>query len=327
MKTSYLALNFVLADGTSPVGGDTLPDRLELIPAGAFSGLDGRGWNNPFPESVIERTRAVGRDIPIDIEHATELKGPYGEAAPAQGWIRLDDLEVIDGSIWGTVEWNNSGRALLGDKAYRYYSPAFLFSEDGEVRSIKSVGLTNTQNLSQLPALNSQQPEGGADDMSLPAAIRQALGLKDDANEAEAVQAIGTLKSDHQVALNRSETPDPEKFVTKADYELALNRASTAETSLKAVRDKEITAEIDAAVKAGKVAPASKEYHLAICQQEGGLERFREFIKSAPVVVGSQGVGGKKPEGDQEQSKLSADELAMCRDLGITEAEFLSAKA
>lgn len=322
MKTSYLALNFSLT------GGDALPDRLELIPAGAFSGLDGRGWNNPFPESVIERTRAVGRDIPIDIEHATELKGPQGEAAPAQGWLRLDSLEVIDGAIWGTVEWNNSGRALLGDKAYRYYSPAFLFAEDGEVRSIKSVGLTNTQNLSQLPALNSQQPEeGGADDMSLPAAIRQALGLKDDANEAEAVQAIGTLKSDHQVALNRADTPDPEKFVTKADYELALNRAATAETSLKGLRDAEITAEIDGAVKAGKVAPASKDYHLAICQQEGGLEKFREFIKSAPVVVGSQGVGGKKPEGDQEQSKLSADELAICRDLGITEKEFLSARA
>lgn len=321
MKTSYLAINFSLT------GDDGLPGKLELIPAGEFSGLDGRSWNNAFPDTVIARTQTVGRDIPIDIEHATELKAPKGESAPAQGWIRLDDLEVIDGAIWGTVEWNNSGRALLGDKAYRYYSPAFLFDDQGEVRAIKSVGLTNTQNLSQLPALNSQQPQGGADDMSLPAAIRQALGLKEDANEADAVQAIGTLKTEHQVALNRAETPDPDKFVTKADYELALNRATTAETALKAVRDQEIAAEIDAAVKAGKVAPASKDYHLAICQQEGGLEKFREFIKSAPVLVGPQGVGGKKLEGDQEQSKLSADELAMCRDLGITEAEFLSAKA
>ncbi|WP_299734003.1 phage protease [uncultured Endozoicomonas sp.] len=325
MKTSYLALNFSLT------GDDALPERLELIPAGVFSGLDGRSWNNPFPEAVIDRTRGVSRDIPIDIEHATELKGPKGEAAPAQGWIRLDDLEVIDGAIWGAVEWNNSGRALLGDKAYRYYSPAFLFDGDGEVRSIKSVGLTNTQNLSQLPALNqqqSQQPEGGADDMSLPAAIRQALGLKEDANEADAVQAIGTLKTDHQVALNRAETPDAEKWVPTETHQLAQNRAESAEKDLATYRTKEMEGEVDAAIEAGKIAPANRDHYLAICRQEGGIDTFRALAKTMPKVVSTEaGVGGKKPEGDQQQSKISADELAICRDLGITEDEYLAARA
>lgn len=321
MNTTYLALNFALTDG------DTLPERLELIPAGAFSGLDGRSWNNPFPESVIERTRAVGRDIPVDIEHATELKGPKGEAAPAQGWVRLADLEVIDGAIWGKVEWNNSGRALLDDKAYRYYSPAFLFDDDGEVRSIKSVGLTNTQNLSQLPALNQQQP-GEIDDMSLSAAIRQALSLKDDANEADAVQAIGTLKNDYQLALNRAETPDPQKFVPKADLELALNRASTAETALKAVNDQKLEAAIDHAIQVErKIAPASRDHYLALCRQASQpLEMFQQLVGTLPAIIGTDGVGGKKPDGDKEQGKLTTEELAMCRDMGLTEAEFLAAK-
>ena len=325
MKTSYLAINFSLT------GDNGLPDKLELIPAGEFSGLDGRSWSNTFPDTVIARTRAVGRDIPIDIEHATELKAPKGESAPAQGWIRLDDLEVLDGAIWGTVEWNNSGRALLGDKAYRYYSPAFLFDDQGEVRSIKSVGLTNTQNLSQLPALNHEstnQPQGGADDMSLPAAIRQALGLREDANEADAVQAIGTLKTEHQVALNRAENPDLQKFVPAETHELALNRADTAEKALTEYRTREMEAEVDAAIEARKIAPANKEQYLAMCRQEGGLENFREIVRKSPEIISNDGgKGGKKPEADQEQSKLTADELAICRDLGISETEYLAAKA
>ena len=337
---SYLALNFQLSEDTDPQGGGEshqapgarlgrLPRQLLLVPAGNFGGLDGRTWHNPSPQAVIARTRQIGRDIPIDIEHATELKGPQGEPAPAQGWIRLADLKVIEGAIWGSVQWNNTGQALLADKAYRYYSPAFLYDNQGEVRSLKSVGLTNSQNLAALPALNhqTQNLKEGADDMSLPASVRQALGLGETANEADAVQAIGTLKQEHQLALNRAETPDPEQFVTKADYTLALNRANSAEDELKQRREAEISAEIDAAVKAGKVAPASKDYHLAICQQAGGLDKFRQFVAAAPVLVGTEGVGGKKPEGDQQQSKLNADELAICRDLGLTEDEFLSVKA
>ena len=51
--------------------------------------------------------------------------------------------------------------------------------------------------------------------MPLSEAMRSALSLKEDATEAEAVQAIGKLKSDHQLALNRAENPDLEKYVPK----------------------------------------------------------------------------------------------------------------
>lgn len=337
-----VALNFELSDTGKA------PEWLPLIPAGSFSGRDGRTWANPNPETVINDTRRVGRDIPFDIEHATEVKGPQGEPAPAQAWIRLDDLEIRDGVIWGRVDWNDHGRQLVESKAYKYYSPAFIYDRSGQVRMLKSVGLTNTHNLRELPALNRsrsqrsaaytpsqginrqsqtqtdpQQP-GGSDDMSLSAAIRQALGLNDNANEAEAVQKIGVLKNDHQTALNRAETPDPDKFVPKADYELALNRASSAEVSLKSYQDKEIEKAVDAAIEAGKVAPASKDYHLATCRQEGGLERFKTFAASAPQVVNTDaGKGGQKPDGEKT-SKLTDEQLGLCRQMGVTEDEFLS---
>ena len=315
-----LALNFELSDSGKA------PDELPLIPAGSFSGRDGRTWHNSDPVAVINETRRVGRDVPFDIEHATELKGPKGEPAPAQAWIRVDQLEVRDGIVWGRVEWNDHGRQLVESKAYKYYSPAFYWDKSGQVRLLKSVALTNTHNLRELPALNheSQKPPGESDDMKLSAAIRQALGLKEDADEAAAVSAIGTLKTDRQLALNRAETPDADKFVPKADYELALNRATTAETSLKSFQDKEVEAEVDAAIKAGKVAPASKEYHLATCRQEGGLERFKSFVASAPKIISTEeGKGGKKPEG-AAHSKLTDEQLALCHQSGVSEEEFLS---
>ncbi|GAA4649957.1 hypothetical protein GCM10023116_22400 [Kistimonas scapharcae] len=148
-ELSFLALNFQLTETS------TLPEKLLLIPAETFSGLDGRAWNNPTPESVVATTRHIGRDIPIDIEHATELKGPKGEPAPTQAWIRRDNLEVIDGAIWGRVEWNDNGRQLVEGKAYRYYSLAFYWDQHGNVRSIKSVGLTSTQKPAGIPGAQS----------------------------------------------------------------------------------------------------------------------------------------------------------------------------
>ena len=92
-------------------------------------------------------------------------------------------------------------------------------------------------------------------------------------------------KRDNETALNRASSPDPEKFVPRADYELATNRVSELETQVKAAQDAEIEAEVDAAVEAGKIAPASRDYHLATCRAEGGLDRFRSFIGQAPVIA------------------------------------------
>ncbi|MCW7554440.1 phage protease [Endozoicomonas gorgoniicola] len=58
-----LALNFQLTESGQA------PEWLPLIPAGQFSGQDGRTWHNSTPEAVLARTRNVGRDVPWDIEH------------------------------------------------------------------------------------------------------------------------------------------------------------------------------------------------------------------------------------------------------------------
>ncbi|MGK4383417.1 Mu-like prophage major head subunit gpT family protein [Ectopseudomonas oleovorans] len=59
--------------------------------------------------------------------------------------------------------------------------------------------------------------------------------------------------------------------------------------------------------------PATKAYHLAACQEEGGLERFREFVKAAPSVTATVVPEGKVDE--QNKTALNARATAGCADV------------
>ena len=310
-NTELLALCFQLPD----LADDALPEWLPMIPAGTFTGRDGRSWVNNQPEAVIRATLSYPK-LPFDIEHATELKGPKGDEAPAFAW--LDDYRVRDdGVIEAHVEWTADGAALVRGKKYRYYSPAFGFTADGQVTRLSSAGLTNKPNL-DLPALNSEEYT-----MTVPVQIVTVLGLAATASTDDAVKAIQQLKTSEQVALNRAENPDLTKFIPVETHQLALNRAETAEAQLSAIATKEAEALVDSAIEAGKVAPANREMYLATCRSDDGRKQFAEFVKGAPVIVSKDPSGKKDPGGDGNVT-LSDEDLAMCRQLGVSKEEFMS---
>jgi phage I-like protein len=124
------------------------PQWVMLIPAGEFSGRDGRG---PFrladTASVIAATEALGMTagVPIDYDHATDFAAPKGRPAPAAGWIR--ELQERDGALWGRVEWTPHGAKAITSREYRYISPVFQYSSDGGVTRLLRAGLTNNPNL------------------------------------------------------------------------------------------------------------------------------------------------------------------------------------
>ncbi|MGB1763000.1 phage protease [Alloalcanivorax xenomutans] len=316
------ALNFELpADGS-------VPDWLELLPAGeTLEGRDGRAWRNPDPAAVVRRTRDLRRDIPLDWEHATELKAPKGDRAPAAAWIK--ELEVRDGAVWGRVEWTEDGAESVGKRHYRYISPVFLFQKDTlEIQRITSAGLTNQPNL-YITALNQSGPVQEDSPVKLSAAIRNALGLKDDATEDDGVQAINQMKQDKdaaeqakaqaeqdkEAAINRA-TPSLDKFVPRADYDSAMNRTRELEQKLKERDEAELEGQIDAAINQalddGKITPATADYHKAQCRQEGGLERFKAYVEAAPKVADDSDLDTRKPEAgkdtalNQEEARVAA---------------------
>lgn len=303
-----IVLNFELAESGKP------PEEIMLVPAGdLIKGRDGRTFRNSG-RRVIDFFTDRGLKIPIDIEHATELKAPKGEPAPAMAWCTSLEAKE-DGSVWGKVEWTNLGYNLVANKAYSYYSPAYYIDKDTNIVGVKSVGLTNNPNL-RIPALNSEDPTKGALHMNLEELLA-SLGLPAGTTFAAALNHIAQMKANLTTALNQANNPPLDKFVPKQDYDLAVNRANEAETKLTAQvkqnLDTAINTEIESALAAGKITPATKEYHIAQCQHEGGLDRFKEFVKSAPAVAANSGLDGKSPDKD---IALNAEELKIAAMFG-----------
>lgn len=315
-----LALNYEL-----PQGADAPPAEMMLIPPGQRStGRDGRAWNNRDPAGIIRFFKARALDIPVDIEHATELKGPKGEAAPAMAWVKSLEARQ-DGSVWGTMEWTPKGAEMVMNREYRYYSPAIIFDKNTmNILGIKSVGLTNTPNFA-VPALNrADNPQGGT-----PMELEQllaSLGLPAGTTFAAALNHIAKMKSDHAIALNQAQNPSLDLFVPRAEYATALNRATEAEAELTSIKtaavEVAINTEIDSALAAGKITPATRDYYVAQCRQEGGLDRFKDFVKVAPAIATDTGLDGRKL---QDGVALNAEEKALCLAMNISEEDYLKA--
>ncbi len=302
------------------------PEWIELIPAGAVvTGHDGRGWANPDPDAVVSATRAANRPLPLDWEHATQKRGEVGEEAPAAGWI--GELDVREGAIWGRVEWTPRAQNQVRDREYRFVSPVFNYERAAPHRITKLVGagLTNAPNL-QLRALNraGDPPHHQENDVAFIDQVREAMGLPATADEAAVLAAARTA-----TAANRA-GPDLAVYAPRSEL-MALNtRALAAEGALKVRDEADRTAAIETALNraqgAGKVTPASRAGFLAMCQAEGGLERFVELEKTLPVLTGEQTRTGAKPAPAADGPALTDVELAVCRATGRDPVEFAAAK-
>lgn len=301
-----------------------VPEWVEVLPPGpSVVGRDSRTWTYD-PAEVMANTLAhsKGADLPFDYLHATELKAPQGDAAPASGWAR--EYRVNErGALEARVEWTAKARNSISEREYRYLSPVFTYDDTGRIHRFSSFGLTNKPNL-LIKALNAEQVPSMEKLPMLTAAIRAALGLPENATEEQAVAAINALKEAEQTALNSEKTPSLQLYVPRGDYNALEQRAQNAEQAL-AQRDKDqlataINSEIDAALKAGKITPATKDYHVKACNQEGGLERFREFVKAAPSVTG-QVISDELPK---TTTALNSEQKDAARLLGMPEAEYLS---
>lgn len=328
----------VMSDQTNP------PEWVELLPAGVdITGFDGRQFKNEDPTSIVKMFKDHPNYIPIDWEHATELKAPEGEEAPAAGWI-VDLEERPGGSIWGHVEWTPRGAQSVASKEYRYISPAFINDKkSNKIIKLVSAGLTNKPNL-ELTALareDAVQEKQLKVEVTMDPKILALLGLTENATQEQVTAAIEALKAgasqvkalqeslnSARADLNRAQTPDLTRFVPRSDYEVMLNRAQAAENAIKSAAEAklkaDIEAEVDAAMKLGKISPAARDFYVASCSQEGGLDRFREFVKVAAVIVPQDGgVPSVVPE--LNASALTDVQLEVATRCGLSKEVYLAA--
>jgi len=246
------------------------------------------------------------------------------DPAPAAAWLHEFAVDA-DGAVSAAVlYWTPAGETAVKNREYRYISPVILYNKNtGEIKGITSIALTNRPNL-HVPALNHQQQEGTMKK------LLKLLGLAEDATEDAAMNAVTKLQNELQTAMNREFVPDLAKFVPRGDYDQMQTRAANAEQKLadgaKEKLETEINSEIDTALKAGKISPASKDFYLAMCKSEEGLEQFREFLKTAPVIAEPSGLDKKSADGAQGGKALNAEEQQIIDNLGISTEDYLAAE-
>ncbi len=309
---------------------DAPPQWVELLPVGEFEGRDGRG---PFrvsdPEAVIAATRALKMEagIPIDYDHAIDFGAPSGAPAPAAGWIR--ELAVRAGSIWGRVQWTEHGAQAIRMREYRYLSPVFQFSRDGEVVRILRAGLTNNPNL-YLTAISAAEHED-IDMNELLAQLREILGMGGDADSEQVLERVrqlanaGDADGDGESRSGQDGDPgdpDPARFVAMAQFQRALTELN----QLRAERGRErADRAVDEALRVGKLIPAQREWAISYCQAD--FKGFDEFIARQPAILRpGESLGGEPATRRAKAELLSASEIAICTQLGVPSDAFLKRK-
>jgi phage I-like protein len=346
--------------GVRLAGSAFPPEWIELIPAGDFKGRDGRGpFRMTHPGQAIAATKALqmSAGLPIDYDHATDLGAPEGRPAPAAGWIC--GLEDRDGALWGQVEWTAHGADAVVTKEYRYISPVFEYTEDGEVVRLLRAALTNNPNL-YLTAISARRTQPGAEtkrashqDLDLrtnnmenfAGELKALLELPADASMEAVLEAIKALViateepqserlGGQDVATHGSDA-DRSRFVPIAQFECALTELNHERAARRREQAEQAVAN---AIRNGRLSPSQHDWAIDYCQADAN--GFAKFIAKQSPLLGiaerAEGAftlakhGTSLPAADGiaggVAARLNAAELAICSRLGIKPNEYVKHK-
>ena len=234
-----------------PLAGE-VPDWIHLLPTakGELRTFDGRGpYKLADAAAVIAASMAAdprdGGSLLVDENHALELSAPKGGPSPSRG--RIVEMQARADGIWGRVEWSESGRALLAERAYRGISPVIILDAKGTILRIKNAALVNYPNLRGMTALNQEQS------MTFMERLAQSLGLAAAASEDEIIAALpgvggaalqsqigeiaaalGVPGADHQAILTAAQSQRTGTSAELTALQAELTQVSTALTSAQA---------------------------------------------------------------------------------------------
>jgi phage I-like protein len=332
-----------IADGTPLVPGEP----IQLTPDGTFRARDGRpaglaGWrlDAPIAERLRARLAERGNPIVIDYEHQTLNAEANGAPAPAAGWIDPAGIEYRPGAgLFAAPRWTERAAGMIAAREIAFVSPVLLYDPaSGDVVDIHSAGLTNTPAvhgmrplaaLAERLGLSTHHPEDTPMDL---AAVRSLLGLPDDADEAAILQAITELKGEADevaslteqiAALKQTATPDPKEWVPAAVHAEAI-------AALKAATATADAGALDTLIEQGMAAGKIPGQSTAEWLRGQGMAAAREYLKDAPGIAAlkSTQTQGQAPAGAAGDShpKLAAEELAVCKQMGIDHAAYLNTR-
>lgn len=178
---------------------------------------------------------------------------------------------------------------------------------DGLAVLAKAVGLPNESDLEKLAAHAQQRLDGIKADL---ADLARAMGAPEGSTKEQlAAHAQNLAKPGERPAGG---PPDPSQYVPMSQFNVVNDR-------LKVLEGERVTGLVDEAVKAGKIPPANRDWAMSYASQdEAGFKKMLEGMPSI-VVPGASGPAGPPPQG---KDGLTAEDMAICSQLGLSPEEF-----
>ncbi|MCS4503888.1 phage protease [Arhodomonas aquaeolei] len=322
--------------------------EVQLIPAGEFRARDGRphglrAWimNADTASRVIALGEARETPFVIDYEHQTLSAETSGQPAPAAAWFTELEWREGDGLYATDVEWTERARAMIEADEYRFVSPVFKYDpETGEVRELLMAAVTNDPAIDGIADLAAARYLATTDDHEEASTVDEEtlklLGLDKDASEdkiREAVEALrakadktDNLESELATAQAKAESaggePDPSKYVPVETVRQLQEQVATLTSK---VQGSEVEQLVKQGLDDGRLLPAMEDWARELGKKD--VAALRSYLESAQPIAALSGTqtGGQPPAGDGN-TQLSDSDRAVCKQLGITEDEFLKQK-
>jgi phage I-like protein len=323
---------------------------VHLLPAGEFVGRDGRPGKNLTWKLPDEQGRAIAAwlnarhekvKFQFDFEHQVMLSEQNGQPAPASGWASTFEWRPGEGLYATNVQWTAKAKQMIESLEYQYISPVILYDgETGLVTGVLNAALVGIPALDLNPVAQERMARMNASFTSFPThpeqspmnpilkALLAALGLAETATEQEATTAVATLKTqaesvvglNTQIASLKTQTPDPTRWAP-------VETVNTLNTEIAQLRATAATREVDELIEKaradGKVVAAVEPVWREL--GKSNVAQLRTLIDSTPAnpaLAGKSQTGGKAPGGGDGNAEGTADELAICKSMGMTLAEY-----
>ena len=301
-----------------------------------------------------KRTKMV-----IDYEHQTLNAAKNGKKALAAGWVDPADLTFNPelGLCALKTDWTATAAAHIEKKEYRYLSPVFLFHpKTGAVTELKHLALTNDPGLDCLnevaicaaltygagaldagaslrldPHLNPNlNPHPHLTPKEKPMEhLMAVLKLSPQASETAAVEAVAALQSQaanvdalqSEIVALKANQFDPVQHIPMAQHKAVADELA-ALTALNETNEHATL--LTAALADSRIMPVNQAYWAA--QPLVALKAF--LVDAKPLVAALSGTqtGGKAPAAGTATVTLNDEELAVCKQLGLTPEAFLSSR-
>jgi phage I-like protein len=326
LRLARHAVSIPLSPADADAASFTPPEWVHLIPAGTFSGRDGRGPYTLDAQAVIDAFAANGADLPIDYDHQSLTAEDKAGPVPAAGWIK--ELQAREDGIWARVDWTPRAAELLAHKEYRYLSPVFRYqAKDSRVVALSGAGLTHNPNL-YLQAAASRKECHTVDELleRLIYMLNMPVTATPEEVAAELQKLIDRLKTAEaaaaqaaeQLAAAQSREPNPAEFVPVAMHKQVADQLAALQADL---ARREAEAAVEAAMSARKVSPGMREWALAYASRD--LEGFKAFVSAAPEIVAE---GAHRRTESAHGAVLTDEDRLAAKLLGMTEEAFAQAK-